>query len=40
MLRQITHYRNKTQNGKGEMITPSLKKNLLPSGGVTSYGVL
>jgi len=40
MLRQITHYRNKTENGRGEMVAPSLKKNLLPSGGITSYGVL
>ena len=40
MLRQITHYRNKTQNGRGEMISPSLKKNLLPAGGITSYGVV
>ena len=25
ILRQITHYRNKTQNGRGEMVAPSLK---------------
>ena len=39
ILRQITHYRNKTQNGRGEMVAPSLKKNLLPAEGSTSYGV-
>jgi len=40
ILRQITHYRNKTENGKGEMVAPSLKKNLLPAEGSSSYGVL
>jgi len=40
ILRQITHYRNKTQNGRGEMVAPSLKKNLLPAGNISSYGVI
>ena len=40
ILRQITHYRNKTQNGRGEMVAPSLKKNLLPAGNISSYGVV
>ena len=40
ILRQVTHYRNKTQNGRGEMVAPSLKKNLLPAGNISSYGVL
>ena len=40
ILRQITHYRNKTQNGRGEMVAPSLKKNLLPAGNKNTYGVL
>jgi len=39
ILRQITHYRNKTQNGRGEMVAPTLKKNLLPAAGSTSYGI-
>jgi len=40
ILKQITHYRNKTQNGRGEMVAPSLKKNLLPAGNINSYGVI
>ena len=39
ILRQITHYRNKTENGRGEMVAPSLKKNLLPAEGSGYVGV-
>ena len=39
ILKQITHYRNKTQNGRGEMIAPSLKKNLLPAEGSGYIGM-
>jgi len=38
ILRQITHYRNKTQTGKGEMVAPSLKKNLLPADSASMFG--